>query len=125
MFLSPVLCGYPPKQILSSDPQSTLHSLHIKSGETLIFEELSDNDNKKRTLAPETPSEVPPTGGLQAEVIDLTNDSTLRESDTNVQIEGVPRREMTEGGQSQRMAMKNQLKRKYAFVNVLLYSTTT
>lgn len=114
MFFSSVLCGYPPKQILSSDPQSTLHSLHIMSGETLIFEECSDNDNRKRTLVLETPTEVPPTGRL--EVIDLTSNSTLRDSDTNLQIGGVPRRnEMTEGVQSQRNNTHCQLKRKYVF----------
>ncbi len=35
-----VLIGYPPHEIESYDPTSTLHSLRIHSGESIILEEL-------------------------------------------------------------------------------------
>lgn len=36
-----VLCGYPPKEIQTYKPLATLRSLNMRSGETIIIEELS------------------------------------------------------------------------------------
>ena len=49
-----VLCGYPPKELPNYNPQSTLESLLIKSGDTLTLEEL--NSEKQLSLESTKPT---------------------------------------------------------------------
>lgn len=42
-----VLCGYPPKEIQTYKPLATLRSLNMRSGETIIIEELSKSRVRK------------------------------------------------------------------------------
>lgn len=82
-YLSPVLCGYPPRQLLSSNPHNTLHSLHINSGETLILEELSEEESKKKAFTKNS-SQVLLARDFETErVIDLAKDLSLPDSGTN------------------------------------------
>lgn len=65
-----VLYGYPPKEVPSYDPTTTLESLQLKSGETIIVDET--DKPRLRTVAPDQNSVLAPgpplDGGISVSV---------------------------------------------------------
>ena len=63
LFLISVKSGYPPKALnLSGAETNTLKTLGLRSGDTLIIEELKDgaNGGQSQTPAQATPASLPP-----------------------------------------------------------------
>ena len=44
-----VLLGYPPRELVSYSPDSSLHSLRIQTGETLFLEELPSDKARRNS----------------------------------------------------------------------------